>query len=134
MASNQHMNDNPPATGFMEQSASARRKDVPLDKLKTELGFSPGGLSQAEVSARRDRYGYNELVEKKVNPLLKFLTYFWGPIPVMIMIAAVLSGILSRWPDLGVILTLLIMNGVVGFREEYQASNAIEALKQKLWT
>ncbi len=39
----------------------------------------------------------------------------------MIMIAAVLSAILGHWPDLGVILALLVMNAVVGFREEFQA-------------
>ena len=50
----------------------------------------------------------------------------------MIIIAAVLSGILQHWPDLGVILALLVLNAVVGFREEYQAGNVIAALKQKL--
>ena len=50
----------------------------------------------------------------------------------MIIIAAILSGILHHWPDLGVILVLLVMNAVVGFREEYQAGNVIAALKQKL--
>ena len=50
----------------------------------------------------------------------------------MIMIAAVLSAVLSHWPDVGVILVLLILNAVVGFREEFQAGNVIAALKQKL--
>jgi H+-transporting ATPase len=116
------------------KSPGATLKDEPLEKLKRKLGFSSGGLSQEEALARLDRYGYNELVEKKGNPLFKFLTYLWGPIPVMIMVAAALSGILRQWPDLGVILLLLFMNAVVGFREEYQASNVIEALKQKLAT
>lgn len=74
----------------------------------------------------------NELPEKKVNPVLKFLSYFWGPIPGMIIVAAILSGVLRHWPDLGVILALLVMNAVVGFREEHQAGNAIAALKEKL--
>ena len=52
--------------------------------------------------------------------------------PIMIIIAAILSGLLRHWPDLGVILFLLIMNALVGFREEYQAGNAIAALKEKL--
>jgi H+-transporting ATPase len=113
-------------------SAGANLKDVPFAQLKKRLEFVPEGLSQGQVEKRIGRYGYNELVEKKANPILKFLTYFWGPIPGMIIVAAVLSGILRHWPDLGVILTLLVVNAMVGFREEYQASNTIEALKEKL--
>jgi H+-transporting ATPase len=112
--------------------AGANLKDVPLAQLKKRLEFVPEGLSQGQVEERLARYGYNELIEKKANPILKFLSYFWGPIPIMIMVAAALSGILRHWPDLGVILALLIVNAVVGFREEYQASNTIEALKEKL--
>ena len=105
---------------------------MPLVELLERLGSSPGGLSQAEAQQRLSQYGYNELAEKKANPLLKFLSYFWGPIPGMIIVAAILSGVLRHWPDLGVILALLVMNAVVGFREEYQAGNAIAALKEKL--
>jgi H+-transporting ATPase len=107
-------------------------KDAPLAQVKKRLEFMPEGLSQKQVEKRLAQYGYNELVEKRANPILKFLTYFWGPIPIMIMVAAALSGILRHWPDLGVILALLVVNAVVGFREEYQASNTIEALKEKL--
>jgi H+-transporting ATPase len=105
---------------------------LPLAELKDRLGFSPDGLSQAEVQSRLAQYGYNELAEKKTNPILKFLSYFWGPIPGMIALAAILSALLQHWEDVGVIVALLLMNGIVGFREEYQAGNAIEALKAKL--
>jgi H+-transporting ATPase len=96
------------------------------------LNTTTDGLSQAEAERRLSRYGYNELVEERVNPLLKFLSYFKGPIPGMIIAAAVISGILHHWPDLGVILGLLFMNAFVGFREEYQADTTIAALKEKL--
>jgi H+-transporting ATPase len=48
------------------------------------LGSSPDGLSQAEARQRLAQYGYKEIAEKKINPFLKFLTYFWEPIPWMI--------------------------------------------------
>ena len=116
----------------MTQSAAQQLKDLPLAELQKQLSSSGEGLSQAEAQKRIEKYGYNELPEKKNNALLKFLSYFWGPIPIMIIIAAVLSGILQHWPDLGVILALLVLNAVVGFHEEYQAGNVIAALKQKL--
>jgi H+-transporting ATPase len=90
------------------------------------------GLTQAEVKQRLAKYGYNELPEKKHNPFLKFLTYFWGPIPWMIEIAVILSAVVKHWPDFYIILVLLVANAVVGFWEEYQAGNAIAALKEKL--
>jgi len=124
--------DQPQARAKTSQPAEVQLKDLPLAELKSRLGFSPNGLSQAEARSRLSQYGYNELAEKKENPFLKFLSYFWGPIPGMIMIAAILSGVLRHWPDVGVILALLVMNAIVGFHEEHQAGNAIAALKEKL--
>jgi H+-transporting ATPase len=100
--------------------------------LQARLGASTDGLSQAEAQRRLAQYGYNELPEEKDNPLLKFLSYFWGPIPWMIEIAAILSAVVRHWEDFGIILALLLMNAVVGFWEEYQAGNAIAALKSRL--
>ena len=90
------------------------------------------GLTQIEAEKRLTKYGYNELTEEKANPFLKFLSYLWGPIPWMIEIAAVLSAFARHWEDLGIILALLVVNAIVGFWEEFQAGNAIAALKQRL--
>ena len=78
------------------------------------------------------QYGPNEIEERKANPFLKFLTYFWGPIPWMIEAAVILSAVARHWPDFGIILLLLLANAVVGFWEERQAGDAINALKAKL--
>ena len=107
-------------------------KSLPLPEVEKKLGSSPDGLSQAEAQKRLTQYGPNEIEEKKTNPFLKFLTYFWGPIPWMIEVAVILSGVVRHWPDFAIILLLLLANAVVGFWEERQAGNAIEALKAKL--
>jgi H+-transporting ATPase len=107
-------------------------RDLPIAELTKRLETSTNGLSQQEWQGRLEKYGYNEIEEERVNPILKFLAYFWGPIPVMIIIAAVLSAVLRHWPDMGVILALLVVNAVVGFREEYQADSTIAALKKNL--
>jgi H+-transporting ATPase len=113
-------------------SASATDTEKALQSLESELGFSPSGLTASDALARLAKYGYNELPEEKTNPLLKFLSYFWGPIPWMIEIAAILSAVVHHWEDFYIILALLLMNAGVGFWEEYQAGNAIAALKAKL--
>ena len=107
-------------------------KSMPLADVEKKLGSSPDGLTQAEAAKRLTQYGPNEIKEKKTNPLLKFLTYFWGPIPWMIEAAVILSAVARHWPDFGIILLLLLANAVVGFWEERQAGNAIAALKAKL--
>ena len=107
-------------------------KSLPLAEVEKRLGSSPGGLTQAEAEKRLTQYGPNELEEKKTNPFLKFLTYFWGPIPWMIEGAVILSGLVRHWLDFFIILLLLVSNAVVGFWEEHQAGNAIAALKAKL--
>ena len=107
-------------------------KSLPLPAVEKKLGSSPDGLSQAEAQKRLTQYGPNEIKEEKTNPILKFLTYFWGPIPWMIEIAVILSGVVRHWPDFFIILVLLLSNAVVGFWEERQAGNAIAALKAKL--
>ncbi len=90
------------------------------------------GLSEREAKELLQKYGYNEIVEKKMHPLLKFLSYFWGPIPWMIEAALILSAFVKHWVDFYIILVLLIVNGIVGFYQEYRAENAIELLKSKL--
>jgi H+-transporting ATPase len=107
-------------------------KTLPMAEIEKRLGSSSDGLTGAEAATRLTKYGPNEIVEKKTNPLLKFLTYFWGPIPWMIEVAVVLSGVVRHWPDFFIILLLLLANACVGFWEERQAGNAIEALKAKL--
>jgi H+-transporting ATPase len=107
-------------------------KSLPLPEVAKKLGSSPDGLTQAEAQKRLTQYGPNELVEKKTNFLLKFLGYFWGPIPWMIEVAVILSGVVRHWPDFFIILLLLVTNAVVAFWEERQAGNEIAALKAKL--
>jgi H+-transporting ATPase len=90
------------------------------------------GLSAAEAERRLLQFGPNEIPERKTRPLRKFLSYFWGPIPWMIEVAAVLSVIIQHYEDFAVIFTLLIVNAVVGFWQERKAENAIELLKKRL--
>jgi H+-transporting ATPase len=107
-------------------------KSLPMPELVKKLGSSADGLTQAEAVKRQAQYGPNQIEEKKTNEYLKFLSYFWGPIPWMIEAAVILSGIVQHWLDFFVILVLLLSNALVGFWEEHQAGNAIAAFKARL--
>lgn len=104
----------------------------PQTTLKELSTNEENGLSDKEVSKRQKEYGLNTIEEKEKNPILDFLSHFWGPIPWMLEVAVILSAIAQRWEDLAVIFTMLIINGVVGFWHEHKAESAIEALKEKL--
>jgi H+-transporting ATPase len=126
----------PPRLADPAGSAAPEARDdlqtVPIDQVEKRLGASPDGLTQAEAAKRLAQYGPNEIEERKTNALLKLLSYFWGPIPWMIEAAVVLSGVVGHWPDFFIILLLLMANAIIGFWEERQAGNAIEALKARL--
>ncbi|GAA4465188.1 plasma-membrane proton-efflux P-type ATPase [Novipirellula rosea] len=96
------------------------------------LAHATIGLKQSEAQQRLEQYGPNALPEEKSNVLAQLLSYFWGPIPWMIEIAAVLSLVVQHWADFAIIFVLLIVNAAVGFWEEFQAGNAIAALKSQL--
>jgi H+-transporting ATPase len=116
----------------IKPDAKQNLKSLPMPDVEKRLNSSPDGLTQAEAQKRLGQYGPNEIEEKKTNPLLKFLSYFWGPIPWMIEVAVILSGAVRHWPDFFIILVLLVANALVGFWEEREAGNAIAALKSKL--
>ncbi len=124
--------DKPEAKPGAKPESKDDLKSLPMQELQKKLESTPEGLSQAEAQKRLTQYGPNEIEEKKTNLFLKFLTYFWGPIPWMIEVAVILSGVVRHWPDFFIILLLLVANAVVGFWEEHQAENAIAALKAKL--
>jgi H+-transporting ATPase len=125
-------NTDQPETPDEKPKPKDELKTLPMKELWAKLESSDKGLTQAEADKRLAKYGPNEIEEKKTNLLLKFLSYFWGPIPWMIEVAVILSGVVRHWPDFFIILVLLLANAVVGFWEEKEAGNAIEALKAKL--
>ena len=103
-----------------------------MPEVEKQLDSTADGLTQTEAAKRLIQYGANEIAEKKTNALLKFLRYFWGPIPWMIEIAVVLYAIVGHWPDFFIILVLLFANAIIGYLEERAAGNAIDALKARL--
>src|ERR1700721_563032 len=121
-----------PIPSTLKAVATDDLKSLPLCEVEKKLESSPDGLTQAEAQKRLIQYGPNEIEEKKSNELLKFLSFFWGPIPWMIEAAVILAAVARPWPDLGILLLLLLANAMVGFWEEHQAGNAIAALKATL--
>ena len=103
--------------------------DEIIKRLQTS---SKSGLSSDEAKKRLKLIGPNEIPEKKVNPVIKFLSYFWGPIPWMIEAADIVSFAIGHWIDFYIILLLLLTNSLVGYYQEHKAENIIAYLKKRL--
>ncbi len=108
-------------------------EDLSVEQSLKKLDVDPKrGLSDEEAAQRRERYGPNAIEEKQVSALQKLLSFFWGPIPWMIEIAAVLSAVVQHWEDFTIIVAMLLLNAGIGFWQEFKADTAIAALKQTL--
>ncbi len=90
------------------------------------------GLTDAEARRRLEIFGPNEIPEKEPSFWYRLFKRFWGPIPWMIEIAALLSALVHKWEDFAIIVTLLLVNAYIDFRQESKAISALEILKQKL--
>jgi H+-transporting ATPase len=118
--------------------AAAAPPEISLDKAPIADVFhnlhvdAHRGLTSAETLTRAAKFGPNAIEEKKKSQLAMFLAYFWGPMPWMIEAAAIMSLLVKDYIDFTIILALLLFNGVLGFWQEHQAANALDALKSAL--
>lgn len=102
-----------------------------IDAIFNELNSSLEGLTQQEVQNRIAQYGYNELQEKKKVPAwVLFLHQFKDFMILILLVAAILSGIVGDLTDTIIILVIILLNAIIGFTQEFQAEKAMEALKK----
>jgi len=87
------------------------------------LGVNPDtGLTPAEVEARRQQHGYNEVAEEKSHPVRQFLKKFWGVSAWMLELIMLLSAVLRKFSDLVVVGALLVVNALLSFMQEQRAA------------
>ncbi len=96
-----------------------------------ELRSSLQGLTSEEAQVRLESHGPNELVEKKKKtPLMMFLDQFKDFMILVLIAAAVISGVIGEPADTAAIIVIVLLNAVLGFTQEYRAEKAMDALKK----
>ncbi|AIQ58196.1 calcium-translocating P-type ATPase, SERCA-type [Paenibacillus borealis] len=113
----------------MEQKSWHR---LGAEELQEMFSVHPGaGLSAEDAAERRKESGYNELSEgKKVSPITLMLNQFKDFMVLVLMGATLVSGLLGEYLDAITIIAIILLNGVLGFVQEFRAERSLRALKQ----
>ncbi|NLJ00370.1 MAG: HAD-IC family P-type ATPase, partial [Bacteroidales bacterium] len=110
---------------------------LPAEEVMQQFGVDAGqGLSDAEITKRVEEYGLNRLAAQKQKSLLSmFIEQFKSSMVVILLVAAVVSGVIGVMEGEGlvetfVILAILIVNAVIGTVQEKRAQSSLEALNK----
>ena len=97
------------------------------------LNSSTSGLNSSEAAARLAQYGANRLPEAaKRNVLIRFVLHFHNILIYVLLGSALITAALGHWIDTGVILAVVVANGIIGFIQEGKAEKAMDAIRQML--
>ena len=110
--------------------------NLSVEETEKELNTNKEGLSDQEYDLRIEKYGFNELTEKKKESILvKFIEQFKDMMVLVLIIASIISGIIDLSNGEGltntiIILAIVIINAVIGVIQEVRAEKSLEALKK----
>ncbi len=103
---------------------------LPGEAVLRALGTSTEGLSPSEARRRLAEHGANVLTEgERRTPAAMFLAQFTDFMILVLLAAALISGLLGDLTDTLVIAAIVLLNTVVGFVQEYRAERAMDALR-----
>lgn len=112
----------------MERHWWCLESDAVVKALKSD---SDGGLSGDEANKRLSNYGENRLEQSaKISPWRIFFSQFTDFMVLVLLGAAGLSAVLGEVTDSIVILSIIILNAILGLVQEYRAERSLAALKQ----
>lgn len=104
---------------------------LPLKEIAQLLNTTPLGIDNLTASQRLVEYGKNQIIDKKKKTIFQMLLNQLKDFMIIILIsAAVISGILGDITDTIIIFAIIILNAVLGTTQNYRAEKAIDALKQ----
>lgn len=108
-------------------------KEFSVEETLKLLETSTEGLTESEATHRAEMFGFNEVAEKKRNPILDFLSrYWWGPVPWLLELAIVVSVVLKDYLDAIIIFILFMINSVLGQIQARNSQRVLETLKKRL--
>ncbi len=109
---------------------------LPADEVLAKLNTSESGLSTQEVQSRLATYGPNQLAQKqKRTGLIEVLYHLRNPLVLILLIAAVISGVVAKdFTNATIITFIVVLSVVLDVYQESKAQNAAEALQERVTT
>lgn len=103
------------------------------EQIFTILHSSADGLQPADAEYRLQQFGLNAIqARKRTSALQLFLSQFKSPLVLILIFAAIVSGIVGEWVDAIIVLTIVLGSTILGFVQEYTAGNTIDKLRAQI--
>lgn len=118
--------------GSMSHLSTRDFEGLSVEEAFRRLESKPEGLDAKEVERRLRVFGYNEILEKRENPLLDYLRRYWGPLPWLMEFTIAVSYLAGRYFEAAIMLGLLVLNATLGYLHAKSSKKAVELLKEKL--
>lgn len=117
----------------LKGSASANWYSQPVDLVFKKLQCDNRGLSSIEAKVRLEKYGPNQIPSsKRESSVKKFFLQFNNVLIYVLLLAALISALLTQWVDAGVIFGVVLINTIIGFVQEGKAEKALESIRSML--
>lgn len=108
---------------------------LPIEEIFSQLRTAPSGLTFAEAESRLQVCGRNEIVRtKKRSAVIEFLLHLKSPLLMILLFAALVSGILGELTNTGIILSIVFLSVALDYYQESKAESAAQLLKEKVTT
>jgi Mg2+-importing ATPase len=106
---------------------------LPPEQLLIALHASRNGLQPADAEQRLKQFGLNTIrVQQQATALRLLLSQFKSPLVLILIFAAIISGILGEWVDAFIVLAIVFGSTILGFVQEYNANNTVEKLRSQV--
>ncbi|MGA2820513.1 MAG: magnesium-translocating P-type ATPase [Anaerolineales bacterium] len=123
----------PKAGQPVAQATPAAYWSLAPEQLFSALHTSSNGLQPAEAVQRLKEYGLNTIgAQQQATALHLFLSQFRSLLVLILIFAAIVSGIVGEWVDASIVLAIVLGSTILGFVQEYTASNAVEKLRSQV--
>lgn len=125
---------NPPKMGQpVDQATPAAFWSLTSEQLLSNLHSSRNGLQPADAEQRLKRYGLNAIsAQQQTTALRLLLSQFKSPLVLILIFAAIISGIVGEWVDAIIVIAIVLGSTILGFVQEYNASNAVAKLRSQV--